>query len=399
MCKLSFPRRLVHPSALSRSLSIVAGTLALASVSLPGWAEEPQVKPSDWGISVFGAEKCMGALQNPVNDLSAVRDCAVEQLVYYVADSALQLVEQHGKANFGEHFHISRRLGLTASTGTLSADLDAVFPLTAHSYTDAETPTRSLFLQNGVTRWQDAQGLQRSDVRLGIVHRLAFGGDKLVDGIFGSSLFVQENLERGHARMVAGLEYLDRWSQSSINYYLPVTGWRPGRYGYEERALEGVELSYVADLTSAISVSSGYGLWEYGPASDSWAGRGRIEVHWQPHSWFEFRSGWEGIGTSEDAMALHASLKIPLGGVRSNETSLRWAGLGRRAQAFTTDSDDKRLWRAVDHMGEIEVGERQASPTQTDGSASPQPTGEANGLHISKLSRPLDCKAARLSDC
>ena len=159
-------RRLCDRFPCPRPLPILAGALALTFGSLSAQADEPQGAPDDWGISMFGVENCVGALQNTGNELTAVSDCAVEQVFSSLADAALQFVEQHGKTRFGEHFHIDRRLGLTASSGTLSADLDVVLPLTAFSSGEDDAATRSFFMQNGVTRWRDAHGFQRSDVRL-----------------------------------------------------------------------------------------------------------------------------------------------------------------------------------------------------------------------------------------
>ena len=336
-----------------RPLPILASALALTFGSVSAQADEPQDAPGDWGISMFGVENCVGALQNTGNELTAVSDCAVEQVFSTLADAALQFVEAHGKSQFGEHFHIDRRLGLTASSGTLSADLDVVVPLTALSSVEDDAATRSFFMQNGVTRWRDEHGFQRSDVRLGFVHRYALF-EQPGDGVLGTSMFVQENLERGHARVVTGLEYLDRWGQGSISYYMPVTDWRPGRYGYEERALEGVELGYGTDLTNTINLSAGAGRWQSKDGADTWVDQGRLDIGWQPHPWFELRGGWDGVGTGDDSMAVHASVTVPLG---VDWSDVRWEGLGRRDPS-SAEPAAGTMWRSADHVGEIEVAER-----------------------------------------
>ena len=364
MRPLILSRRLCDRSRLARTrhLPILAGALALTLGSLAAHAEEPQGARGDWGISLFGIENCVGALQNKGNALTSVSDCAVEQVFSHLADSALRFVEAHGKAQFGEHFHIDRRLGLTASSGTLSADLDVVVPLTALSSVEENVVTRSFFMQNGVTRWRDEHGFQRSDVRLGFVHRYALF-EEPDDGVFGTSMFVQENLERGHTRVVTGLEYLDRWGQGSLSYYAPVTEWRPGRHGYEERALAGVELGYGTDLTDTINLSAGAGRWESRDGSGGWVDQGRLGVGWQPHPWFELRGGWDGIGTGDGSMALHASVTVPLG---VDWSSVRWEGLGRRNPSSSGPAAGT-IWRSADHVGEIDVAEREVNaPDNSD---------------------------------
>ena len=354
MCILLPRRRLRDGIPCPRLFALVASALVLAFGSFSAQANQVRNVPEAWGMHMLGVENCLGALGHVENEFTPVSDCVADRVFSSLASDALQFVKRRGKGPFGEHFHIDHRLGLTASTGTLSADLDVVIPLAALSSVEDDAVTRSLFIQNGVTRWRDAHGFRRSDMRVGVVHRSALF-EQPDDGIVGTSMFVQENLERRHARVVTGIEYLDRWGQGSLTYYMPVTDWRPGRYGYEERALEGVELSYVTDLTNTIGLNIAAGRWESKDGSGEWTNRGRLDIGWQPHPWFELRGGWDDNGTGDDSMALRAAVTVPLGG--GDWPGARWEGFGRR-DLSSQEPDAGTMWRSVDHVGQVEVAER-----------------------------------------
>ena len=329
---------------------------------------------------MFGLENCLGALQHAESGLTPVSDCIADRVFSSLADGAIQLMEDYGKTRFGEHFHIDRRLGLIASTGTLTADLDVVFPLASTSL-ENDLVTRSVFLQQGITRWRDDQGFQRSDTRIGAVHRSLLGG-KSDGGIFGTSVFVQENLERGHARMVSGFEYLGGWGQGTLNYYQPLTGWRSGRRGFEERAIAGIELGYEAELTTTIDVNIAGGRWETKDGSDSWNNRVRLGISWQPHPWLELRGGWDDIGTADNSQAVHITFTMPLGG--NHRRHAQWQGLGR-GDPYSRVNDPKAMWNSVTHLDRVEFAERDTPAPGSDydpgtliGEISKQRTPEAS---------------------
>lgn len=329
--------------------------MVLALGCLLAQAGESQGSLENWGLQALGVERCVKMLEHPENELSAASDCVVDQVFSGLASVTLQYIDERGKMLFGEHFHLDHRLGLT-SAGRLSADLDAVFPVNSFASASDNAATRAFFFQKGLTRWRDEHGVQHNDMRFGAVHRFALY-DRVGAGVLGTSLFLQTNLERGHARMVSGLDYVDGWGQGSLSYYVPVTGWRPGRWGYEERALAGVEFEVDFDATRAIDVRAAVGHWESKDGTGEWVTRGRFSIGWQPHPWFALRGNWDILGADPDGLGIHAIVTIPFGGVGTPRP--RWRGLGFGDSGHDEGLDPGKLWSSVGIAGRIEVAERE----------------------------------------
>ena len=286
--------------------------------------------------------------------LSAVAGCTANQTLAGMLGAAVNLVEDQGQALFGKHFRIDNDLGLSLYGTGLRDDLDAVIPFHTLSSPDHEwNAERASFMQSGLTRWTDDRGFRRNDVRHGMVHRFA-APNELEDGMYGMWAFLRHNLERGHERLVAGMDYSGRWGAGAVNYFLPTTDWRPGRSGYEERALEGVELDLRFDATSTITLNVALGRWEAEDGSDGWTTRSRLGVRWRPHPWLSLGGGWTGSGSGDETVTFRAAVAIPLGGARRER--LRWHGLGDADRGSEPSSTD--VWRSVDTVGRIEVAER-----------------------------------------
>ena len=339
--------------------------LALALASAPSQADTSQRIQDFWGSGTFGIESCAGVLEGSDNEVSTAADCAADQMLSGLLGVAFQYLDERGDALFGEHFHLDHRLSLSASGGGLSGDLDAVVPLYSFSSISGDVTRRAVFLQNGVTRWKDEHGFQRNDMRLGVVHRIAMS-ERPDAGVFGTSVFFQENLERGHVRIVSGVEYLGRWGSGSLTWFSPVTDWRPGRSGYEERALEGLEFELRTDLTSTIELRAATGQWKNEEGAEDWSTRGRLGVAWQPHPWFGLQSRWDNIGTAENSLGFHAVLAVPFGGGERQRAPWRGLGLsnlGKGSGITGGDSpvDSTEFWRAVDDIGRIVFVERETT--------------------------------------
>ena len=354
--------RVLSLSPLPSRWSFVAGTLLTASVlvfgSLSAQADDRQEVLDHWGVRTFsGIESCAGMLERSDNEFSTAASCVSNQVFSGLFDVALQFADNYGKPLFGENFRLDHRLDFSPSDGGFSGDLDAVIPLNSFTSTSGDRVTRALFLQNGLSRWRDEHGFQRTDTRFGMVHRIATSERPNAGGVFGTSVFFQENLERGHARIVTGLDYSDGWGSGSLSYFMPVTDWRTGRIGYEERALEGVEFELRSDVTRTIELEATIGQWESRDGSGDWNTRGRFSIRWQPHPWLGLRGNWEDIGTAGDSLGLYSVVAIPFGG--SDQQRARWRGLGLMG-LDSNEPDPRTIWHSVDNIGQIEIAEREA---------------------------------------
>ena len=363
---------------LQRDVALVSSVSVLAFGSLSVEAGEAQGSLDDhWGVHTFsGIENCVGALEGSDNELSTTIDCVSNQMLSGLMEIAFQFGDKYGRSLFGSHFQIERRLDLSPSGGGISGDLDAVIPVNSFTSVSGEMVTRALFLQNGLSRWRDEHGHQRNDVRLGMVHRIATSKRRDA-GVFGTSVFFQENLERGTGRIVTGFDYSEGRGNGSLSYFMPVTDWRTGRFGYEERALKGLEFELRSDATSTIKLDAAVGRWESKDDSGDWLTRGRLGVRWQPHPWFGLRGSWDDIGTTGDSLGLHVVIELPFGA--SERMQARWRGL---TELNSSESEIDTIWSPVTSARNIEVNERAASPRR---SSKPYGTNPATGADVQFL--------------
>ena len=318
---------------------------------------------TQWAFDRTGT--CLGASPGDSVDWDGGARCLGDRLGGFLVDEAARLLTEQGQGVFGEHFRLVHRVSWSPLGQGLAGELDAVFPLAFRGgvQTGAGEALHgsAFFFQKGVTRWTDAHGFRRHDLRFGTAWRFTlphFAGADVV----GATALVQENVERGHQRFVLGTDYAGRWGRASLQHYLPTTEWRAGRAGYEERAVGGTELSVRLDLTTTVSLDTAMGRWERDDAGRS-ALDGRLGLGWKPHPYLRLDAR-TGIGSGADAGAFMLSLNVPFGGPRKRA---RWEGLGTFALAGddTTAAD---LWRPVENVGRIRTIERVArQDTDLDG--------------------------------
>ena len=251
--------------------------------------------------------------------------CLADFLSDTAIEHAAHLATREGKSAFGERFQISSRMTLGPSGG-LTGDLDAVIPLgPAGVATDEADVEGALFLQPGITSWRGDDGMRRKDIRLGVVYRFSVSETD----VLGLSSLYQESLERDHRRLALGMDYAGRWGIGHVSHFVPTTGWRPGRPGYEERARGGTELGARMALTSTLAADAAMGRWD---ASGGHAWNARLGVEWRPHPWTSLGVGYEtnhvGSGALRNGPRVSVAFRIPLGREGRNSSRPRWEGMG-----------------------------------------------------------------------
>ena len=325
--------------------------LALAVILSPALAAGPSHAArtlADWEWTQ--ANTCLTpAAGDPAEGVG----CVGNRMGGLLVDEAVRFMTEQGQATFGDNFSIAHRMTWAPFGSGLAGELDMVVPLASSGAGDAEDLRGSaFFLQHGVTRWVDRHGLRRNDLRLGTAFRFALPRFAGAD-VFGVSTLVQENVERGHQRLVVGADYAGGWGVAALHHYVPTTEWRRGRPGYEERAVGGTELSLRLDLTTTLSLDTAVGRWERDASLRSTVD-GRFGLGWKPHPYLRMDAA-AGVGPDAESGSFLLSLNVPFGGSRKIP---KWEGLGAFGLAAAPSGAD--MWRPVENVGRIQTVERVA---------------------------------------
>ena len=335
--------------------------LVLAALLSPALAVPASSHAEGNGGAAWSGEQastCLTALSGGSADWDAGPRCIGDRFGGLLVDEAARFLTEQGRGVFGEHFSLAHRMTWSPLGQGLAGELDAVFPLAssgggARSDPDAGGFTGSaLFLQQGMTRWTDDRGFRRNDVRLGTAFRFARGHSAGAD-VVGLTALVQENVERGHQRVVLGTDYAGGWGEVALQRYVPTTGWRAGRPGYEERAVGGTEVSLRLDLTSTVELDTALSRWERDDAGRT-VSDGRLGLGFSPHRYLRL-DAHRGLGSGADRSSFRVSLNVPFGG---RDRRPKWEGFGAFAMAGGASVGD--LWRPVESVGRIRTIERVA---------------------------------------
>ena len=333
-------------SALAASLGGAAAAAPPETGGLAGEIPDRVARSAAACGPVFEGSRAAGA------------ECLSGEFGGFLVGAAARFAESEGRAVLGENFRVVHRLSWSPFGEGLSGNLDAVIPLGFLSGGEgsAAGAGRAVFLQQGVTRWRDKEGFRRNDARLGAGYRFALSDAPGADAL-GVQAVVQENLERGHRRLVAGVDYMGRWGIGSLQHYVAASGWLPGRAGYEERPVGGTRLGLRFDATTTVSVDLSFARWD-GAGPGRPVDDGRVAVGWRPHPWLSFETGVAGVGSAAESGAVRALLRVPFGG--GGYKLPRWSGLGVAGGAGAPAD----LWRPIENVERLETVERAVAPAR-----------------------------------
>ena len=329
-----------------RTVRKISGIIALAA-ALFFSPVESDAFDWFWQDSLTAAGSCGTAIDGT---LSSGTSCLLDGGVNLLLKKSMDSANEFGKKAFGENFQFFGDLSYQSGTGFVN-DLDVVIPL---AFTDKDQRTRSsLFLQQGVTRWRDSEGDSRDDLRIGMAYRFKLT-DKQDSDVVGMSAFSLHSADWGHQVLASRVDYAGRWGTGSLTYFLPATDWRSTDPGYEERALEGVELGLNLKLTTTLRANLTAYRWQAEDGSEKWDESARLGLDWRPHPWLNLSAGYDGIGGGKTSSSFLAKVSVPIGG--PSKPKPRWEGLGTLPKNAVPGVFS--LWRPVDKIGRIKVARR-----------------------------------------
>jgi hypothetical protein len=309
-----------------------------------------------WQEYLIHASRCEAALNDTGPEGAR---CLLGNGLKLLVGEGLRSADDYGKTVFGQHFQVVGRVTHSPVLNGigLQGDLDVVLPFAGAgaALSVGRQGASSLFFQQGMTRSWDGSGLFRNDLRHGMVRRFRLSNAPDAD-ILGISAFHLFNAERGHRVMAPGIDYTGRWGIGSFRYFVPTTGWRPGRLGNEEQALEGFEFGMRFVLTTTLRLNTVGYRWKAEDGSERWKAGARLNLDWRPHPWLKFDVGYDGIGRGEGHSIVQAALHVPFGG--SSERP-RWEGFGGTADHSPPSISD--LWQPVDDVGPIRLAKRKSA--------------------------------------
>ena len=218
----------------------------------------------------------------------ALRAAASRMLLDTIEDS----LRLSGLNLFDREFRLDSNL-TWGIDGDFRGELDTILPIGGTQNNDGTG--RALFFQQGITFWEGRNGELRSDSNIGVVYR----GHVSRDWILGGSFFFDYNFQREHSRLSVGVDVQSGIFHGGLNYYFTPPGnreWRRGRTGYEERALEGLDLRW-SFAWERIRVGGAFGAWIFDGELDGrdsgWRRSASISADYRVFPGVFFKTGYE----------------------------------------------------------------------------------------------------------
>ena len=364
----------VHAMGKLWSAIVIASAIVLAPVSSAAQdnirnsrdnlQEAPREYSSQiWQQTLLTTTNC----ESTINDsFSAGMYCMLGGALDVMLREGTHLANTQGRQVFGKHFSVVSKLSFARveTKGGLVGDLDVVFPLAgADSESSGRLKGSALFFQQGVTRWWDDVGDVRHDVRYGLVQRFRLASKPDSD-VLGLAAFYLQNAEVGHEVLALGIDYIGKWGSGSFRYFHPTTSWRgvERRYGYEERALQSLELGTRLDLTTTLNFNATGYRSQAEDGSGSWVSGARIGIDWRPHPWLTFSTN-QRYSENKPTSTYYFNISVPLG--ESSAPLPKWRGLGTTAGGAAPGSS--AMWNPVSDIGQIRIATRTTSSSQSGG--------------------------------
>ena len=218
----------------------------------------------------------------------ALRAAASRMLVDTIEDS----LRLGGSNLFDQEFRLDSNL-TWGIDGDFRGELDTILPIGGVRNNDGTG--RALFFQQGITFWEGRNGELRSDSNIGVVYR----GHVSRDWILGGSFFFDYSFQREHSRLSVGVDAQHKNFHGGLNYYFIPPGdkeWRRGRTGYEERALEGLDLRW-SFAWERMRVGGALGAWIFDGELDGkdsgWRRSASISAEYKFYPGVFFKTGYE----------------------------------------------------------------------------------------------------------
>lgn len=207
-----------------------------------------------------------------------------------LVDTIENSLRQGGTDLFEQGFRLDSSLSWLLGE-SLRGEVDTVIPIAGMERRNGTG--RALFFQPGLVFWEGRAEELRANTNLGVVYR----AHATRDWIGGASLFFDYDFQREHKRLSVGVDAQSEHFYGGLNYYFPLgRKWRRGRVGYEERALEGLDL-HLSLAWERWRLDGALGAWKFDGDLDGrgsgWRPSADVSVGYQIRPGVSLEAGYE----------------------------------------------------------------------------------------------------------